>query len=653
MHREFLDHYNRELQLLLEHAKEFAEEFPGIADRLGGLMGDRMDPMVGGLLEGAAFLAARVQLKLKHEFPEFTNNLIEQLIPNYLAPTPSALLAAVRPPFSDPALRDGVVIPRAAYLDATYRERDRRVSCRFRLASEVTLWPFDIVGAEYYTAPAPLQALGLSTGPQALAGLRIALTHRSAARLDEEMPDKDASKQPNFWFAGCRTRALRFALLGAEADAIALYEQLFSDCVGIYFRHLDAFGDPVITPAPEGILQQVGFEEDEALLPIDKRIFRGFDLLRELFWFPRKFLGFELTSLNTIFPALKAKSVDIIFVFDEVNTRLAAAATKAMFALYTAPAVNLFEKTTDRVPVKTNQYEYHVIPDKSRYLDYEPHQILEVYAHYPAGREKHLVHPLYSSPEGASPKQGLFYTQRRLPRRRSEQERRFGRASDYTGTDMFISLVEPSGAGAEPAVTELSVRALCSNRHLTEHLPVGEGGADFRLLDNVTLEIACLAGPTVPREPVVSQLRTRGEVASTGTVAWRLINLLSLSHMGLVLRGAGRNAQALQEILTLFADLSDNAVERRLRGIRAVESRPIVRRFRQRTGIGAARGLEVSLTMDEKAFEGSGIFLLGAVLDRFLAEYAAMNHFTQTVVRSVERGEVMRWPPRAGARRAL
>ncbi len=45
--------------------------------------------MIAGLLEPAAFLAARVQLKIKHEFPEFTQNLIEQLVPNYLAPTPS------------------------------------------------------------------------------------------------------------------------------------------------------------------------------------------------------------------------------------------------------------------------------------------------------------------------------------------------------------------------------------------------------------------------------------------------------------------------------------------------------------------------------------------------------------------------------------
>src|SRR4051812_4737605 len=143
MDREFLDLYNRELQLLYEQAREFADEYPGIAERLGGLLADRMDPMVSGLLEGAAFLAARVQLKLKHEFPEFTSNLLEQLVPNYLAPTPSAILAKVSPAYSDPALREGQKIARGAYLDATYRERHRLIACRYRLTSEIVLWPFD------------------------------------------------------------------------------------------------------------------------------------------------------------------------------------------------------------------------------------------------------------------------------------------------------------------------------------------------------------------------------------------------------------------------------------------------------------------------------------------------------------------------------
>jgi type VI secretion system protein ImpG len=129
--------------------------------------------------------------------------------------------------------------------------------------------------------------------------------------------------------------------------------------------------------------------------------------------------------------------------------------------------------------------------------------------------------------------------------------------------------------------------------------------------------------------------------------------MLSTNHLGLVERGAGRNALALREILSMFGELSDSATERRIRGVRQVDSKPIVRRIRQRTGIGAARGIEITVTLDDKAFEGTGVFLLGAVLDRFFAEYSSFNHFTQTVVRSPDRGTVMRWPPRMGARRSL
>src|ERR1700677_2144719 len=107
MNREFLRFYNQELAILREQAAEFAEDYPGIAERLGGLVTDRADPMIAGLLEGAAFLAARVQLKIKHEFSDFTTNLLDQLTPQYLAPTPSFLLTEIAPKFGDPALREG------------------------------------------------------------------------------------------------------------------------------------------------------------------------------------------------------------------------------------------------------------------------------------------------------------------------------------------------------------------------------------------------------------------------------------------------------------------------------------------------------------------------------------------------------------------
>jgi type VI secretion system protein ImpG len=67
----------------------------------------------------------------------------------------------------------------------------------------------------------------------------------------------------------------------------------------------------------------------------------------------------------------------------------------------------------------------------------------------------------------------------------------------------------------------------------------------------------------------------------------------------------------------------------------------------------AGRGLQVTVTMDETPFAGESGILLGAVLDRFFAKYVSINGFTETVLRSPDRGEVMRWPLQFGRRPLL
>ena len=237
---------------------------------------------------------------------------------------------------------------------------------------------------------------------------------------------------------------------------------------------------------------------------------------------------------------------------------------------------------------------------------------------------------------------------RRLPRVPTEKERRFGSQSSYAGTELFLSLFEPGGVEDTERVKELSVRALVSNRHLTEQLPVGDGGADFKLVDDTALTMRCIAGPTPPRDSVIHADRKQREPHHPGPVMWRLINFLALNHLGLSDPANADKAAGLREVLALFADLTDVFSERQVRGIEKVSSRPIVRRLRQPTGFNAARGIEVTITFDERDFEGSGVMILGAVLDRFLAEYSSINSFTETVIASTQRGVIMRWPPRSG-----
>ena len=64
---------------------------------------------------------------------------------------------------------------------------------------------------------------------------------------------------------------------------------------------------------------------------------------------------------------------------------------------------------------------------------------------------------------------------------------------------------------------------------------------------------------------------------------------------------------------------------------------------------GVCRGLEVTLHFDEDRFTGSGLYLFGAILERFLGMYSSMNSFTRTVITTNRRdGTLCEWPARAG-----
>src|SRR5690606_5938179 len=101
----------------------------------------------------------------------------------------------------------------------------------------------------------------------------------------------------------------------------------------------------------------------------------------------------------------------------------------------------------------------------------------------------------------------------------------------YTGTELFLSLGERADVDDEERVRELSVRVLASNRHLTDQLPIGEAGADFFLVDDTSVPLRCISGPTRPRESIVQLEKKKRETVPSGRTMWRLVNLLSLNHL--------------------------------------------------------------------------------------------------------------------------
>src|SRR4029078_6680245 len=72
---------------------EFAEAYPKIAGRLRLSPGGVDDPHVARLLDGGAFLGARVHHRLADEVRALTDALLGLLYPHYLSPVPSCMVA--------------------------------------------------------------------------------------------------------------------------------------------------------------------------------------------------------------------------------------------------------------------------------------------------------------------------------------------------------------------------------------------------------------------------------------------------------------------------------------------------------------------------------------------------------------------------------
>ncbi|MDO5622920.1 MAG: type VI secretion system baseplate subunit TssF [Paracoccus sp. (in: a-proteobacteria)] len=631
MRKAFRDSYERELDILYERSAEFAEEFPGLADRLGGVLRDNIDPSIAGLLEGAAFMAARVQLKLDEEFSGFTHELLEQIFPDALAPIPSCMIVQAPPPAAPPP--DGVPrrYRRGEYLDARFRDADQQVSCRFSLAAPLTVLPLTISAITYHDRTTALAGLGQDPDARTRAGLVLDLATTDGLPLAAL-----AGQQPEFRLTGDMLRAQ------------ALYEQIHCNTTRASLRWLQPNGDPVFVRLRPEQVAQIGFDRDELLFDRQSSLFEGFSLLRDFFAFPRKFLGFRLTGLDDQLRLVNTRQAQLVLEFDHVNDDLARQTGPHDIRLNCAPAINLFESGSNQIRLDDQRHEYVVTPDSSPITHYEIHRILNVTASYGAAHDKVPVEPLYALPQGASaPRSTYYYTSRRKPRRLTESERRNGVRSDYLGTETFISIYEPPEDVIGRRARRLHVRTLCSNRHLPAALPLAQSD-DFNMVSDVNLSLACVNGPTPPREAMTETEQAGPHRVTQGQVYWRLISYLSLNHFGLDDRFGRDGAASLREMLTLFADLSDTVTETQIAGLTGLKVRPVTRSIRRPDGFFPARGLEISVTFDETAFEGSGIILLAAVLDRFLAEYVSINSFSQMVVISKQRGVIKTWPPRTG-----
>lgn len=617
-----LRYYNQELQHLREMGAEFAQQFPKIAARLGMEGIEVSDPYVERLLEGVGFLSARVQLKLDAEFPRFTRRLLEIVYPNFLAPTPSMVVAQFQPELNEGNLARGVTVPRGTALRSLLGKGDV-TACEFRTAQDVVLWPIEIASAQYFSFAPDLPLNALPVGGKVKGGVRLRL--RTTAGLNFDQIDLDR---------------LRLFFSGADEVAYRLHELVLGNCLGMLVG-------PVARPLPwyEFVagrqIRSAGFSDDEALLPVSLRGFQGYRLLQEYFAFPQRFLFADLGGLRRALRRHGGNELEVVLLFGRGDARLESVVDAGNFALNCAPAINLFGRRCDRIHVSEKAFEYHVVADRTRPMDFEVFDVESVIG-YGAEAEQAFL-PFYAAFHSEHPEHQAYFSLQREPRLLSAAQKRTGFRSSYVGSEVFLSLVDSREAPFDKDLRQLAITARCTNRDLPLTMPVGAGATDFTLEAAApVVGIRCIKGPSKPW----SSLRE-------GNAPWQLISHLSLNYLDLVDSGEGEAAAALREMLELHATLGDAGMAKQIEGLRSVRVKPLVRRFPLPGPLTFGRGLQIELEVDELAFQGGSAFLFGAVMEQFFARHVSINAFTETVLRSASRGEVMRWVPRVGDRAIL
>ncbi len=616
-------YYNQELQYMREMGGEFAKAYPKIAGRLSLDEFECVDPYVERLLEGFSFLAARIQLKLDEEFPRFTQHLLEQVYPHYLCPTPSMAVVQFQPEPLEPSLAEGFVLPRHSVLRSRGGS-ENPTACVYRTAHEVTLWPLALHSVDYLPSPAAINLAGAVHQERAKAAIRLRFS--SAGEIPIEKLPMD-----------------RLVLhLSGGASGMRAFEALSGHTLRIMGRATGGEGD--WTATGHDPVRIMGFEPQESLLPYGPRSFQGYRYLAEYFALPERFMFLELSDLRPIVSRCKHHELDLICLLDQGYPELEGDLGVENFLLYCAPAINLFPKRADRIHLNHGMSEYHLVPDRSRPLDYEVNSVTEVKGHGSSSEQSQRFEPFYTANDlnpDAQPQ--AYYALRRQPRVVSSKQQREGQRSSYIGSELFVSIVDGEAAPYRSELRQLSVDTLCSNRDLPLLTPLGKESSGFSLESSTPVkQVRCIGMPTRPRPPVAG-----------GAVSWRLVNHLTLNYLSLAGEDQARNTAALKGLLQLYADTSEPSLHKQVEGVVSIASRPVERRMPSPGPISFGRGLEVSLTLDESAFQGVGAFLFGAVMEQFFRKYTAINSFTETVIIGLHRGEIMRWPARLGLRQLL
>ncbi len=608
MKQALVDYYQRELNYLKRRGELFAQEYPKIGARLHITDDQSRDPHVERVIQGIAFLNARIRKKLDDEFPELCQTLLEVIYPHYLRPLPSYSIVSFLP---EKGLSTVTRIEKGRIVES---DGDEAYSCRFSTVYDTDVLPLSVKVAKLQSCPVEAPNPGNLTEIESVLKIRL-----ETVNSDVELEKLGLSK-------------VRFYLKGNRHYSFSLYELILNHTTKVAIAN-GAHDPNAAFLIANKALAAVGFSEEEGMLPYPDQSFTGYRLLTEYFAYPEKFLFFDLLLDDNAAINLQGSHVELYFYFDKSLPDIETTINKDHFILNATPLINLYEQYSEPTRLEMLSYEYPVVAD-ARSPD-----CVEVYS-----LESVSLAADESRIESVSPFFGISNSQRseltdlRWHMRREELE--YGN----TRSQVYITLINLDHLLEKQTDPVLLTRLRCFNGTLPYRLSKQQRQPSLILsngssaVDTILLE-----------KPFSDVIRPNLDDDNY----WQLLSHLNLNYTSLTAGPKGTNA--FKKILSLYDFTLSGENESVINAfeINSVESSTA--RIVDRSGMPFfCRGSKVMFTLDETRFAGSSPYLFASVIERFLGLYTHINSFVQLSVKlSGSHKTLKQWPPRAGEQTLL
>ena len=407
------DFYALELQAIRKEAEKFAEKYPALAPMLSG---QSNDPDVERLLEGTAYLCARIQKRLAQTAPHLAQSLLQLIFPQALLPLPSSTMVqfALRQGFGEP-----VFVPKGTQLSS---RQIGGVSCLYTTDSDTTVHPIAVTNL-------------VATPAAGDASVSVSLTLTSLVPYTSILKDR-----------------LVFYLAGSYANAAQRFFALA--------RHLESItitkgGHSVTLPGDS--FRPHDYPLSDSRLPGRQVLNRPYIEMLRYFYLPQQLLCFCIDGLEKC-PGL-SDAGDMIITFTlRSNTLKLPVFDKSSIVLNTISATNVFSMEAEPMVFTHTQTEYLVQLAQREQRKLEVLSIERVQALLPGGKVVEYT-PFDSFMHG---KDQYCYSVRQAP------------STIQESTDFFVSPIYADATHNTFAKQTVAIRLLCCNHTLPSMLGIGD-----------------------------------------------------------------------------------------------------------------------------------------------------------------------------------